>query len=216
MFTGLIEAKGTIRRLEKAGGAARLVLESQLPLAEITLGESIAVNGSCLTVAAINHNQLVFDVSPETMERTALADSRPGTVVNLERALRLSDRLGGHIVTGHIDCIARVSERREQAGNISFDFSLPAEFSRYLVAKGSVAIDGISLTVNEVAGNGFSVMIIPHTAANTTLPEKRAGDLVNIETDIIGKYVERLLGGGQKSAAAAGLSLELLAKTGFL
>jgi riboflavin synthase len=215
MFTGLIETIGKVRRLDRSGNGARLVLESTLDPAEIVLGESIAINGSCLTVSAIDGKLLAFDVSPETMERTVIADCSPGTAVNMERALRLSDRLGGHIVSGHVDCVARVKDMRELSGNLRYDFILPPEFIRYVVPKGSIAVDGISLTVNEVGQNGFSVMIIPHTAGHTTLPSRRSGDRVNIETDIIGKYVERLLG-GREHTGGGGLSLELLAKKGFV
>jgi riboflavin synthase len=156
---------------------------------------------------------LEFDVSPETLDSSGLGRLSAGEPVNLERALRLSDRLGGHIVTGHIDCVATVAARREESGNSIFTFALPAASSRYVVAKGSVAVDGISLTVNSVSDSGFTINVIPHTAAMTTLRFRRPGDPVNIETDIIGRYVERLLGG--KPAAGGGLSLQNLVENGF-
>jgi len=216
MFTGLIEDVGSVRRLERTGGAARLTVATKLPLESIALGDSVAVNGTCLTVVAKGGDELTFDTSPETLARTTLGALGNGASVNLERALRLGDRLGGHIVTGHVDFIAVVSERREAAGNIMFGFSIPGQFARYLVAKGSIAIDGISLTVNAVSDRGFSVNIIPHTAAMTTLNGLKPGGKVNIETDILGKYVERLLVFGNAGRQEGGVTLELLAKSGFL
>ena len=216
MFTGLIEDVGLVRRLERAGGAARLTVATKLPLESIALGDSVAVNGACLTVVARGGGELTFDASPETLERTTLGTLGNGAPVNLERALRLGDRLGGHIVTGHVDFIAAVSERREVAGNIVFGFRIPDQFACYLVAKGSVTIDGISLTVNAVFDSGFSVNIIPHTASMTTLNGLKPGGQVNIETDILGKYVERLLAFGNTGRKEGGLTLELLAKSGFL
>ena len=215
MFTGLIEHIGKVRAIERSGEAARLKIFASFPPAELALGDSVAVNGVCLTVTAMDAGVLAFDASPETVERTAFRTLKPGSPVNLERALRLSDRLGGHIVSGHVDCVATISERRELSGNIVFSFRLAPEFTRYVVAKGSVTIDGISLTVNRVDNDGFSVNIIPHTAANTTLQFRKAGDEVNIETDILGKYVERLLT-FRDDAPPKGLSLEVLAKNGFL
>jgi len=215
MFTGLIEDVGRVVKLERRGSSAFLTLVTALPCDGFRLGDSVAVNGVCLTVVTMMGDSLSFDVSPESLEKSSLGRLIPGGKVNLERAMRLSDRLGGHIVTGHIDCVATVAGRREESGNIIFDFQLPEENARYLVPKGSVAIDGISLTVNSVTGNGFSVNIIPHTAAMTTLHLRRNGDTVNIETDIIGKYVERLFS-REGSGPAKGVSLELLAKNGFL
>ena len=216
MFTGLIEDVGKVTGLVRFGESGRLTVMSSLPTSEIRLGDSLSVNGVCLTVTHQDTAGLTFDVSPETMERSTLGELGSGNRVNLERALRLSDRLGGHIVTGHVDCIARVEERRERSGVIVFSLRLldPA-MARYLVPKGSVAIDGISLTVNAVTGPSFVVTIIPHTAAMTTLPDRKTGDRVNIETDIIGKYVERLLS-GRKDTGTGGVTLDLLARNGFV
>jgi len=215
MFTGLIEDVGRLLKLERRGSSAVLTVATALPQDGFRLGDSVAVNGVCLTVVAMRGDALSFDVSPETLDTSSLGRLSPGGEVNLERAMRLSDRLGGHIVTGHIDCVATVSGRHEESGNIIFQFTLPEKNASYIVPKGSVAIDGISLTVNSVTANGFSVNIIPHTAAMTTLRLRRQGDLVNIETDIIGKYVERLLSRGE-GARREGLSLDLLAKSGFV
>ncbi|MBT0665840.1 riboflavin synthase [Geobacter pelophilus] len=214
MFTGLIEDVGRVARLEKHGAAAALEVATALPLAEIAIGDSVAINGVCLTVVTKGDGTVSFDVSPESLRAAGFDRLKPGSAVNLERALRLSDRLGGHLVSGHVDCTALVSGRKEISGNHVFDFRLPAEYCRYLVAKGSVTIDGVSLTVNEVERERFSVNIIPHTAQATTLHLRRPGDQVNIEVDILAKYVERLLTG--KGGSGGGLSLEALAQAGFL
>lgn len=215
MFTGLVEEVGKVLGLDRVGAGARLHVSCALPREEIALGDSIAVNGVCLTVVEKSAERLSFDVSPESLEKTTFKSLRSGAFVNLERALRLGDRLGGHLVSGHVDCVAMVRERREVSGNVLFSFQLPARAARYLIEKGSVTIDGISLTVNTVADDGFTVNIIPHTAECTTLRLRRAGDEVNIETDLIGKYVERLLA-GRAGDGEKGVSLELLAKSGFL
>jgi riboflavin synthase len=214
VFTGLIEDLGTLRELRRGAGEVRLTVATALPMAELTMGESIAVNGICLTVVAYGNGVFAADVSIETVARTTLAELSPGHRVNLERALRLSDRLGGHLVSGHIDGVGTVIERVREGNATRFTFRVPAELSRYLVSKGSVAVDGISLTVNAVAGENFSLTVIPHSLAMTTLQSLAVGGRVNIETDIIGKYVERLLGGrGGKEGV---IDSQFLAKHGFL
>ncbi len=213
MFTGLIEDIGKVLKLERRGDAARLTAGTMLPLSGIKNGDSIAVNGVCLTVVAMGSNSLTFDVSPETLRTAGFGRLSPGCAVNLEQALRLSDRLGGHLVTGHIDAVATISGRREVSGNIVLTFRFPAECARFIVPKGSIAIDGISLTVNSVTADSFTVNIIPHTAGMTTLCLRKVGDEVNIETDIIGKYVERLL--GEKGSASVGLTMQGLLENGF-
>lgn len=216
MFTGLIQDVGTIRQLNRRGDSARLKIDSQLVKDELQLGESIAVNGVCLTVAEWEASSFSADVSPESLDCTTLGGLQPGASVNLERALRLSDRLGGHLVSGHVDCIALVRKRFQDHNAVRFEFSVPESSMRYLVEKGSVAIDGISLTVNTVSPDGFAVAIIPHSLERTTLKDKKIGDWVNIETDLLGRYVERLLQRTDVPSVEGGLSLEFLAKNGFM
>lgn len=213
MFTGLIEDTGRVAGFHRQSEAGVLVVETTLPTAEIAIGDSVAVNGACLTVTEKSSTALTFDVSPESMSRTTIGSVRKGSRVNLERALKLGDRLGGHIVSGHIDCVGQLSRSEERSGNHQLHFTLPPEHARYLVEKGSVTIDGISLTVNAVTRDGFSVNIIPHTFVKTTLSQLITGDRVNIETDIIGKYVERLTAPWKTEG---GLSMKTLAENGFL
>jgi riboflavin synthase len=216
MFTGMIEQLGKVCSLQVSGDAGRLTVTGDFPAGGVAIGDSIAVNGVCLTVVSLEGGRYEFDASPETIGCTTLKNLRPGSSVNLERALRVGDRLGGHIVTGHVDCVAQITERREISGNIRFGFRMPAEHARFVVEKGSITIDGISLTVNTVTGSLFTVNVIPHTASVTTLPGRRPGDEVNIETDILAKYVARLMNSGQGEIREGGLSFETLARNGFL
>ena len=213
MFTGLIEDMGRALSLERQGLAGVLKIETSLPLSEIAIGDSVAVNGVCLSVTTKQDRTLTFDVSPESLEVTTLGDLRRGSAVNLERALRLGDRMGGHIVSGHIDCIGRLSRSGGLSGNRVMEFSLPSKNARYLVSKGSVAIDGVSLTVNTVAQTSFSVNIIPQTQAASNLSAITIGAKVNIETDLIAKYVERLT---QPWRTKNGLTIKTLADNGFI
>ena len=212
MFTGIVEAVGNIRDVKGTEDGLSLYVSVPPSFDDIKIGDSIAVNGVCLTAKSVSGGSFVADVSAETMRKTAFGRLRAGVKVNLERALRLSDRLGGHIVTGHIDGTARLKARRDEGESVKLTFSLGNELLRYVINKGSIAIDGISLTVNEVGDGFFTVNIIPHTAINTTTLDKIAGDEVNIEVDIIGKYVERLLGKGKESK----IGRSFLAEHGFL
>ncbi len=216
MFTGLIEDLGTFRSLQAGGGSGRITIATALPMEEIALGDSIAVNGVCLTVVTFGSGQFSADVSAESLSRTVLGALRPGQRVNLERALRLSDRLGGHLVSGHVDGLGVLTERYQDRNAIRFTIEVPVPLQCYLVEKGSVAIDGISLTVNSVSSQGFSVAVIPHSLAKTTLQERRVGSNVNIETDLLGKYVERLMQPASERVEKGELSLDMLAKNGFL
>jgi riboflavin synthase len=213
MFTGLIEDTGRVENFHRRGEAGLLTVETSLPIAEIAIGDSVAVNGACLTVTEKGGRAVTFDVSPESIARTTIGKLRIGNRVNLERALKLGDRLGGHIVSGHIDCCGRLIRIENRSGNHQLQFSLPDQHARYLVEKGSVTIDGISLTINALSQDGFSVNIIPHTFTNTTLEKIRTGDEVNIETDIIGKYVERLV---QPWKKGGDISMGFLAENGFI
>jgi riboflavin synthase len=213
MFTGLIECTGSLVSLQRGGRSAVLELSAPLPADQIVIGDSIAVNGVCLTVTRMGAGRFSFDISPETVTRSTFCTLAPGAMVNLERALRMGGRLDGHLVTGHVDCMAQLESSNRQGNATQLTFRLPAEYARLLVEKGSVAIDGISLTVNEVGSDRFSVMIIPHTLARTTLSGLKPGGSVNIETDIIGKYVARLLA---PHAGGGGLTMEKLLQNGFV
>jgi riboflavin synthase len=214
MFTGLVEGLGEIKAMGRGAEGLRLTVALPFPGAELALGDSVAVAGACLTVVEVRAGAASFQVSPETMARTTLALKKAGDRVNLERALRIGDRLGGHLVTGHVDGLGLLKERREGPEYFQLQFEMPPALSRYVIDKGSIAVDGVSLTVNACRGNTFTVNIIPHTAQKTTLALLRAGDQVNLETDIIGKYVEKLLGAGKNQDS--GVTAELLARHGFL
>lgn len=193
MFSGIVETTATVTDVRRTADGARLTLRSPIPGAEVALGESICTNGTCLTVTAIQDDRLGFDVSAESLRRTNLGDLRPGDRVNLERSLRLEDRLSGHLVFGHVDGVGRVASIQPEGDSFLYTFSIPPELSRYLVEKGSVAVDGISLTVFSCKAAAFSCAIIPHTHEVTTLHRRRVGDRVNIETDMQGKYVEKFV-----------------------
>jgi riboflavin synthase len=214
MFTGLVEGVGEITALNSMAEGLRLTLRTSFPAGELTLGESVAVAGACLTVVSIDSPRASFEVSPETLARTTFPLKKVGDRVNLERSLRIGDRLGGHLVTGHVDGIGVVRERRLGAAHLGLTFEMPGILSRLVIEKGSIAIEGVSLTVNSCQGNTFAVNIIPHTAQATTLDALKAGDRVNLETDIIGKYVARLLSKG--APPSEGVTSELLARHGFL
>jgi riboflavin synthase len=211
MFTGIIEELGEVKVLRRDAGAARLTISASTVLDGTVLGDSICVNGVCLTVVALGKSEFSADVAVETLKVTNLGDLKNGAKVNLERALQFSARIGGHLVSGHVDAVGRIRNKREEGNGWRILFDAPKSVLRYVIRKGSIAIDGISLTVAEVDNTGFSIAMIPHTARLTTLGFKTAGDSVNLEADIIGKYVERLLSGSMEGS----VSLELLQKNGF-
>jgi len=196
MFSGIVQSVGTVVALEPRGGDMRLLIDAAaLGIGGIAPGDSIAVAGVCLTVVGIDATRLAFDVSNETLSRTSLGTLDPGSGVNLEKALRLADRLDGHLVSGHVDGIGRVLAIEPDARSQRWTFEVPVELAKYIAGKGSVCIDGTSLTVNETEGARFGVNLIPHTVAVTTFKDRRVGDAVNIEVDLIARYVERLLRG---------------------
>ena len=195
MFTGIVQAVGRVRTIEKRGADARLALDAAgLGLEDVAIGDSIAVAGVCLTVVALDASGFAFDVSPETLSRTTLGTLAAGDPVNLEKSLRLADRLGGHLVAGHVDGVGKVVAVHDDGAAQRWIFSAPLALARYIAVKGSIAIDGTSLTVNEVDGNTFGVTLIPHTLAVTTFGARKAGDAVNLEVDLVARYVERLYG----------------------
>jgi riboflavin synthase len=193
MFSGIIETTGTITAVEKTTAGAQLILTPTLPLAEVSLGESICINGTCLTVTAIGTPTLSFDVSAESLRRTNLGHLTVGDSVNVERSLRMSDRLSGHVVSGHVDGVGQVDAIIPEGDSFLYTFALPPDLSRYLVEKGSVAVDGISLTVFHCTPTRFTCAIIPHTHHVTTLHRRKPGDPVNIEVDMQGKYIEKFV-----------------------
>jgi riboflavin synthase len=198
MFTGIIQSVGRIERLEPRGGDVRLVVDTtELDLSDVQLGDSIAVSGVCLTAVTLEAQGFSADVSNETLSLTTLGKLKAGDPVNLEKALRLADRLGGHLVSGHVDGLGKVVSITPDGRSQRWTFEVPTALARYIAAKGSVCIDGTSLTVNEVAGQRFGVNLIPHTVEHTAFHARRVGDAVNIEVDVIARYVEQLLRAGE-------------------
>jgi riboflavin synthase len=214
MFTGIVEDKGKVLKVDHRGEMERLTLEIPFDLTEMQLGDSINVNGVCLTVVEKRGRAISVDLSPESLQKTTLVRVKQGDKVNLERALRLSDRLGGHIVTGHIDGIGIITERRIEGNSLQLRIRIPQAVTPYVVQKGSVAIDGISLTVNEFREDWIRLNLIPYTLEKTTLTEKKVGEEVNVEADILGKYVEKVL--DRERGASKGINLSFLKQHGFL
>ena len=211
MFTGIIKAKGAIVAMDKRGGDVRLSVRSKgLPWSDYEVGESIAVNGVCLTAVALHEDGFDTDVSVETLDVTALGGLAAGSEVNLEPAISLGERLGGHLVSGHVDCTGKVISRAADARSIRLTIEIPKEYARYVAKKGSVCIDGVSLTVNEVSGTTFDLNIIPHTSEVTIINDYAAGTLVNVEVDLLARYLERLL-----DKDGDGISLEFLKAHGY-
>ena len=218
MFTGIIQAVGNIASLDQRGGDVRLAINSgKLPMMDVGLGDSIAVSGVCLTVIEESASGFSADVSGETLRRTMIGSLAVNDAVNLEKALTLETRLGGHLVSGHVDGIGTVTGRKEDSRSVQFTIEAPAELARYIAVKGSICVDGVSLTVNAVDGAAFELNIVPHTLSETTLHEYRAGRRVNLEVDLVARYLERLLLG--EAAAQPGskgqITRELLESCGF-
>jgi riboflavin synthase len=219
MFTGIIETAGKVSAIERQSESVRLTIAAGSIAEDVAIGDSVSVNGVCLTVVSAQPPHISFDAIHETMRRTTLGHLQVGSVVNLERALAVGGRLDGHIVQGHVDGTGRIASIRPVGNSYYIYVDAAPELMRYVVTKGSVALDGISLTVAESADRTFAVAIIPHTWEATNLRDRHAGDQVNIETDILGKYVEKLLGGhiaGIDRAPATGVSMDLLNRSGYL
>lgn len=212
MFTGLIELVGTARELRRGSGPAKLTVDVGSMARDLVLGESVAVNGACLTVVSASGSEATFDVVPETLSRTSLSKLSSGDRVNIERALRADARLGGHFVQGHVDGVGRIARVNQINGAVEIEIVAPQEVMELVVPKGSIAVDGISLTVARRNADGFAIAIIPHTLENTTLGAARPGAEVNLETDILGKYVLSLL----RKQDEGGVSERLLRDAGFM
>ncbi|MBT6057159.1 MAG: riboflavin synthase [Gammaproteobacteria bacterium] len=214
MFTGIIEAIGSVAKLQQLGSDWRLTIDTgKLDLSDVVLGDSIAVNGCCLTVVELKENIFSADVSNESMRCTALGEFKDGTRVNLEKAMLASGRLGGHIVSGHVDGVGSLVESSEDGASVRLVYEAPKEIAKYIAAKGSVCIDGTSLTVNEVSGQKFTVNVIPHTQIETIIGDYKVDQKVNLEVDLIARYLERLLQGTE--SRTEGLNKDFLAKHGF-
>ncbi len=213
MFTGIVEGRGIIRAIAPRAEFVRLTITTEMFLDDVRAGDSICVDGACLTATTVNRDGAEFfaDVSPETLGVTTLGKLRPGASVNLEKALRLDSRLGGHLVSGHVDCVGSIAEKRPTGNGFLMGFAVDS--TRYLIEKGSVAVDGVSLTVNDVTQDRFRVMIIPHTSGITGLTDKVIGDRVNLEFDIIGKYVEKFVGARRGESR---IDRSMLKEYGFL
>lgn len=217
MFTGLVAELGTVQRLARQGNSYHLTVGAKKVLENLKIGDSVAVNGACLTVVRMDDSGFTADVMPETVRLTNIGSLQPGSKVNLERTLRLCDGLDGHIVSGHVEGLGTIYEQRPEGIAVVVTISTPPELLKYIIKKGSIAIDGISLTVTEVTDTSFSVSLIPHTAKETTLGLKKVGDSVNLETDILGKYVERMLTWNQKQEGKTDtLDMKMLLENGFV
>ena len=211
MFTGLVRELGKVRGISRAGGIRKIAVEAKVTAVNARIGDSVAVNGACLTVTQKKGSILSFDAVEETINKTTLGSLKNGDEVNLEESLRSGDPIGGHFVLGHVDCVGTIRAIKKTEKNIAIDISFPKEYGGLVVEKGSVALDGISLTIGEASAAGFKVYIIPHTFEATTLKYRKAGDGVNIEFDILGKYILR-----QKELGKKGLTEEYLREKGFI
>ena len=221
MFTGIIEGLGTIAGIRSSGQGKRLTVEADFSLDQTKIGDSISVSGACLTAVKIDGKRFAVDVSPETLQITTFGQAKVGERLNIERALRLSDRIDGHLVSGHIDGVGIVKKRESLSNAIIVTIGVDESLTQYMIAKGSVAMDGISLTINARESDNFSVSVIPHTAQLTTIGFKNKGDRVNIETDMIGKYVERFISGRpdrskENRSKQGSIDHAYLVKTGFI
>lgn len=215
MFTGIVEEIGTLQVVRKGAKSSVLTIGGSCIFDDLRLGDSVAVNGVCLTVASLTNNTFSADVMHETLSRSSLGSLKSGSHVNLERAMPANGRFGGHIVSGHIDGIGMIVTIKKDDNAVWYTITATTKIMKYIVEKGSIAIDGISLTVAEVTADRFSVSIIPHTAKNTILTEKNVGDMVNLENDTVGKYVEKLMGFAETQTSHSNITKEFLMKFGY-
>ncbi len=215
MFTGLIEEKGTITMIQKSSKSAKITITARKIVSDLKLGDSVCTNGACLTVVEIANNDFTVDVMLETINSTTLKKLIPGNEVNLERALKLNDRLGGHIVSGHVDGTAKITNIKMEGIATIYTLQPDSSQMQFIIKKGSITIDGISLTISDIHKDQFMVSIIPHTAENTTLPDRKVGDLVNIETDTIAKYVHNMINHNRNKNNDTSISIEALMNKGF-
>ncbi|MFW1754466.1 riboflavin synthase [Acinetobacter wanghuae] len=218
MFTGIIESLGKVKSLQSVGGDVRISIHTDLDMSDVHLGDSIATNGICLTVIAWGDNWYSADVSRESLNRTTLGNWKVGQAVNVEKAMLPTTRFGGHIVSGHVDAVGEITQVRSDARSLYFEVTAPVEIAKYLAEKGSVTVDGISLTINHLRGHVLSLNLIPHTAERTNIGSWQVGQKVNLEVDILARYIERLLLGDKAAEhnKQSKLSMEFLAENGFL
>jgi riboflavin synthase len=217
MFTGIIQAVGTVQRLQALGGDLRLQIQTDLDLSDVQLGDSIATNGVCLTVIALGPTSYSADISSESLSRTTVAEWRVGQLVNLEKAMLPTTRFGGHIVSGHVDGVGEIRQLRQEARSWYFEVTAPNALAKYLAEKGSICVDGISLTINQLRGTVLSLNLIPHSAQSTTIGSWQLGTRVNLEVDVLARYLERLLLGERAAEQTSeGIDMQFLAEHGFL
>jgi len=218
MFTGIIEAVGKIEKIESKSGDSRLKINvGKLDMSDVALGDSIACNGVCLTAIEFDNNSYTADVSGETLKLTSLGDIAVGSLVNLEKALTPTTRLGGHLVSGHVDGIGEIIQIKNESRSIQYQIRAPQELSKYIAKKGSITVDGVSLTVNEINQNDFMLNLVPHTLTETTAKNYKVGSFVNLEVDLLARYIERLLHGSEpQSEDKSKLDYQLLANSGFI
>ncbi|MGN0613465.1 MAG: riboflavin synthase [Porcipelethomonas sp.] len=216
MFTGIIEEIGTVAAVKKTASEAKITIKAEKIFSNLKPGDSVAVNGVCLTASSISGSTFTADVMNETFSRSSLAAAKPGSHVNLERAMTADGRFGGHIVAGHVDGTGTITDIQNDGNAIWYTINTESRIMKYIIEKGSAAVDGISLTVAKVAGDSFSVSVIPHTAKETILSEKNTGDIVNLENDVIGKYVEKLLGFREETGSSGRITADFLAQNGFM
>ncbi|WP_027339144.1 riboflavin synthase [Halonatronum saccharophilum] len=216
MFTGIVEELGKVKRIGLGAKSIDLTIEAKKVLEDVKIGDSIATNGVCLTVTQFGDKEFSVDVMPQTMRNSSLGDLKVGSMVNLERALRVGDRLGGHMVSGHIDGVGVIKDKKREDNAIIVTITPPKELLKYIIHKGSIAIDGVSLTVAELGQSDFSVSLIPHTSQVTLLGMNDIGDKVNLEGDMIGKYVEKMIKGSQEQEKGSKVDMDFLERTGFL